>query len=72
MEREGQPLAQLGPGDFFGEIALLEDDRRTATVVASSTMHLMVMAPREFDTLCHDYPVVADRITTTFRERREH
>lgn len=67
-----QHLATLGPGDFFGEIALLEHDRRTATVVASSAMQLMVMATREFDSMCHDYPVVADRITNVFRERREH
>ncbi len=72
VEREGQPVAELGSGDFFGEIALLEHDRRTATVVASSPMRLMVMATREFDSLCHDYPMVADRITNAFRERREH
>ena len=72
VEREGQPLAELGAGDFFGEIALLEHDRRTATVVASSAMQLMVMATREFDSLCHDFPVVADRIASAFHERREH
>jgi CRP-like cAMP-binding protein len=72
VEREGKPLAELGPGDFFGEIALLEHDRRTATVVASSAMRLMVMATREFDSMCHDYPAVAGRITNVFRERREH
>jgi CRP/FNR family transcriptional regulator, cyclic AMP receptor protein len=70
VEREGQPLAELGPGDFFGEIALLEDDRRTATVVATSPMRLMVLAPREFDAMCHQFPAVAERIDQAFRERR--
>ncbi len=68
--RERQPLAELNSGDFFGEIALLEDDRRTATVVATSPMRLMVLASREFDSMCHEFPVVADRIDQTFRERR--
>jgi CRP/FNR family cyclic AMP-dependent transcriptional regulator len=70
VERGSQPLAELGPGDFFGEIALLEDDRRTATVVAASPMRLMVMTTREFDSMCREFPVVAGRIDVTFRERR--
>ena len=34
--RDGQHVAELGPGDFFGEIGLLEKDRRNATVVAKT------------------------------------
>jgi len=62
VEREGQPIAEMGPGDFFGEIALVEDDRRTASVIAATPMRLVVMAAREFDSLRHDFPVVEARI----------
>ena len=39
----GEHVAELGPGDFFGEIAALEVGRRNATVVARSSMTLVVM-----------------------------
>ncbi|MCI0346632.1 MAG: cyclic nucleotide-binding domain-containing protein, partial [Chloroflexi bacterium] len=39
----GQSLATLGPGDFFGEIALIKTERRTASVVAKTPMKLVVM-----------------------------
>ena len=70
VEREGQPIAELGPGEFFGEIALLEDDRRTATVVATTPMRLIVLATREFHSMCEEFPVVADRIDRALKERR--
>jgi CRP-like cAMP-binding protein len=41
--REGETLAELGPGDFFGEIGLLEKTFRTATVEATSSMKLITL-----------------------------
>src|SRR5882724_4695876 len=41
--RDGEHVADLGPGDFFGEMGLLEKDRRTATVVAKTDMRLITL-----------------------------
>jgi CRP-like cAMP-binding protein len=67
--KDGERIAELGPGDFFGEIALLETDRRTASVVAASDMRLIVMFEREFKAMEHDMPDVAERIRAAIRER---
>jgi CRP/FNR family transcriptional regulator, cyclic AMP receptor protein len=49
---------RLGPGDTFGEIALLDDGPRTATVVAESDMHLLGLTSWEFKTLLGEYPSI--------------
>ena len=67
--KDGERIAELGAGDFFGEIALLETDRRTASVIAASDMRLIVMFEREFKAMEHDMPDVAARIRTAIRER---
>jgi CRP-like cAMP-binding protein len=66
---EGSRLATLGPGDFFGEIALIEHSRRTASVVATTPTTLAVMSPQAFDAVRREMPKVADRIAAAIRER---
>lgn len=62
-------LATLGPGDFFGEIALIEHGRRTATVAAASPTTLAVMSPTSFDAMRREMPRVAERVEAVIRER---
>jgi CRP-like cAMP-binding protein len=69
VTKDGDTLAQLGPGDFFGEIALVEHERRTATVTASTPVTAIVMAPREFETMRAEMPEVCERIHAAIRER---
>jgi len=69
VRKDGDRIAELGPGDFFGEIALLETDRRTASVVATTPMSVIVMAQREFKSMERDMPAVADRIRAAIRAR---
>jgi CRP-like cAMP-binding protein len=64
-------LADLAPGDFFGEISLLDRDRRTAAVRATSPMRLMVMDERGFRSMVDAMPPVAERIQAKVDERRE-
>jgi CRP-like cAMP-binding protein len=67
---DGRHLRDLGPGDFFGEIALLEGQRRTASVAATSSLRGVVMFAREFKTLASEMPAVAERIRSAMRSRQ--
>jgi CRP-like cAMP-binding protein len=69
VTHEGERLATLGPGDFFGEIALIEHRRRTASVVTSAPTSLAVMSPASFDAMRRELPKVAERIDGAIRER---
>lgn len=67
--RGEQRIAELGPGDFFGELGLLETERRTASVVATTPMELIVMFQREFKQMEQEFPAVADRVRSAIRAR---
>ena len=65
----GERIAELGAGDFFGEIALLEGGTRTATVVATTPLRLIVMSAHEFRRMEQDLPAIADRVRAAVRAR---
>ncbi len=67
----GERIAELGAGDFFGEIGLLETERRTASVVATTPMELIVMFEREFRQMEREMPSVATRVRSAIRARLE-
>jgi CRP/FNR family cyclic AMP-dependent transcriptional regulator len=62
-------LATLGPGDFFGEIALIEHGRRTASVVTLTPTTLAVMSPASFTAMRREMAEVAIRIDDAIRQR---
>lgn len=66
---EGVSLATLEPGDFFGEIAILGDGRRTATVTSTSPVRLLVMFGTEFRRLEAAHPEIAARLTEAMEAR---
>jgi CRP-like cAMP-binding protein len=67
--RNGVPIAKLGPGSFFGELALLDRGERTATVTADSDMRLLVLSRREFSSLLDAAPSVARKIIAELGSR---
>lgn len=63
--RDGEEIATFGPGDFFGEMALLVHGHRTATVVTTSPVVLRAFHKTEFDNLLDSAPDVAVKILRT-------
>ncbi|MGH2762988.1 MAG: cyclic nucleotide-binding domain-containing protein [Thermoleophilaceae bacterium] len=69
VRRGEQYLAELGPGDFFGEMGLIRDVVRNASVVAKSPMSVIVMTGSAFRQVDRDHPKVAARISQAIEER---
>jgi CRP/FNR family cyclic AMP-dependent transcriptional regulator len=69
VRKDGEHLTDLGPGDFFGEIALVGHDRRTASVIATTPVRAIVMHARDFGAMRTEMPAVAQRIEAAIRER---
>jgi CRP/FNR family transcriptional regulator, cyclic AMP receptor protein len=67
--RGGRKIGEIGPGSFFGEMSLLDQGPRTATVTADTDMHLLVLSSRSFSNLMYDVPSVAQRILAGMAER---
>jgi CRP/FNR family transcriptional regulator, cyclic AMP receptor protein len=59
---DAEEIATLGPGGFFGEMALLDGGSRIATVTATTPMRLLVLSRREFRGALHASPMVAERM----------
>jgi CRP-like cAMP-binding protein len=65
---DGAEVRTLGTGDFFGELAILGDGRRTATVTTTSPSRVLILFGTEFRRLQQEYPELAERIETNLRE----
>ncbi|HYO45002.1 MAG TPA: cyclic nucleotide-binding domain-containing protein [Candidatus Limnocylindrales bacterium] len=69
VSRNGHPLATLGPGDYLGEIALVDDGPRTATATAETAARLLVLAHREFHSLLDEHPGVRMAVLQSLAQR---
>jgi CRP-like cAMP-binding protein len=69
-DHDGQPLWALGPGDIFGEIAVISSGRRTASVVATSPMRLIALFKRDVWNMERDCPEAAERLRARVAEHR--
>jgi CRP-like cAMP-binding protein len=64
VTRKKRKVATLGPGDYFGELAVLHPAPRTATVTAKTPMEVLVVTSRELSVLLEDVPLVARKLLT--------
>lgn len=62
VKRGNRRIATLGPGEHFGELALFDGGPRTATVIASSPMKVLVLGQREFAGLLDEVPGLAHKV----------
>jgi CRP-like cAMP-binding protein len=72
VRRGDQYLAELGPGDFFGEMALVSDVTRNASVIATSPVTVIVMTGQAFRQTKRELPEVAARIEQEIEQRCRH
>jgi CRP-like cAMP-binding protein len=69
VTRHGEQVATLGGGDFFGEIAVIEPVRRTATVTAVTPLRFFVVTEPAFRSLLDRNPEIERKVLRTLARR---
>jgi CRP-like cAMP-binding protein len=71
VSRHGEHLADLGAGDFFGEIGLLEKTLRTATVTAKTPMMLVTLTGWDLKRMERHIPEAIERVRAALEDRKQ-
>jgi CRP/FNR family cyclic AMP-dependent transcriptional regulator len=69
VRRNGRKIATLGPGSYFGELALLDRGPRSATVVADTDMEVVIISQREFMAVLDQVPPVSQKLLASMAAR---
>ena len=69
VRKNNRRINRLGPGDFFGEIALVTDRPRTATVVAETPVRALVVTARNFKRLLEQQPEIQGKVLSAIAAR---
>jgi CRP-like cAMP-binding protein len=69
IEVSPQKQSRIGPGEFFGEMSLLDGEPRSATVAADTAMRLLAIQRRDFMTLLGEVPSLTERMLVTLCQR---
>jgi CRP/FNR family cyclic AMP-dependent transcriptional regulator len=69
VSRDGETVRNLGPGDYFGEIALIDKGARSATIVANGELHCQGLSAIAFRPLVQTHPEIAWPLLEAMVER---
>jgi CRP-like cAMP-binding protein len=69
VTKDGNEVRRQGPGEFFGEIALIEDRPRTATVTAVTPLRFFVLTRQSFRSLLAHQPELEQKVNAALQER---
>ena len=69
VAQDGDQINELGPGDFFGEVALVKDTPRTATVTATSPVRALVITRQNFKRLIEQQPDIERTVLRALVDR---
>jgi CRP-like cAMP-binding protein len=69
VERDGTQITVLGPGDFIGEMSLLDGGPRSASVTSLSAISTLILLPHEFWQVIDEVPPLAHRLLSTLASR---
>ena len=69
VKREGRTINTMTAGDFFGEVALVTNTPRTATVTAATPLDVLVITGRDFERLIVENPLIALKVMRAVVER---
>lgn len=70
VEHDGKVVAVLGSGDVVGEMAVIRQQRRGASVRATSRVQALAISVEEFQEMAQEMPEIARQISTTMQQRR--
>lgn len=66
---DGDTVDHMGPGAYFGEMSLLDGERRSATVVGTTPLVVLSLASFNFKPLLREYPSIAEKLLATLSRR---
>jgi CRP/FNR family cyclic AMP-dependent transcriptional regulator len=69
VERDGELVAERGSGDILGEIALVDEGPRTATVTVTAPSRMLVVGHRDFHALMDEFPTVRVQVLEALARR---
>jgi CRP/FNR family cyclic AMP-dependent transcriptional regulator len=69
VTRNGKKVATLGPGDYFGELALLDRRPRSATVTSETDLDVLVLSQRQFNGLLQSVPTIGRKMLSAMASR---
>jgi CRP/FNR family cyclic AMP-dependent transcriptional regulator len=69
VKRNNRKVATLGPGQYFGELALLDRRPRSASVISDTEMELLVLGQRQFNAVLDSVPALSRKLLAAMATR---